>query len=85
MLSMSPDLIEGMVEIAYQRKWPETAVNCIKLAQCIVQGLWPTNMEQISILPFKQLPFLNDEDIKQIIKGNFDKINTRMTITVGMI
>ena len=53
MLIKGPELIEGMIEISYQRKWVETTIQCIKLSQCLIQGLWYNNS------PFDQLPHLN--------------------------
>jgi hypothetical protein len=38
MLSMAPDLIEGIIEISYQRRWLETTFAAIKFSQCIIQG-----------------------------------------------
>jgi translocation protein SEC63 len=60
MLVKSPELLDGLIEIAQHRKWFDTSVAAIKFSQCLVQGLWS------SADPFLQLPFLSEEDLKKI-------------------
>lgn len=60
MLARMPELLEGMTEISYQRKWMETAVAVIKLSQCMVQALWTTSNS------LEQLPHLTEAGIKAI-------------------
>lgn len=60
MLLKSPDLLEGLIEIAQYRKWFDTSIAAIKLSQCLTQAIWNTTES------FLQLPFLNEEDIKKI-------------------
>lgn len=62
MLVQAPDLTEGMIEIAYQRKWLETTFSAIKFAQCIVQGLWYSDH------PLMQLPHISQRDVNLISK-----------------
>lgn len=59
----TPELLEGLIEIAYQRKWVETAINAIKMSQCVVQALWVNNHS------LEQLPHLSEADIKAITKS----------------
>ena len=66
MLARSPELIEGMIEIASQRKWLETTFSAIKFSQCIIQGLWYTNH------PLMQIPHLTENEIKLISKNSSD-------------
>lgn len=60
MLSRAPELIEGMIEISYQRKWLETTFSAIKFSQCIIQGLWHSSH------PLLQLPHITEREIKAI-------------------
>jgi translocation protein SEC63 len=60
MLTISPEIIDGIIAIAYHRKWVETTIAAIRFSQCIVQGLW------YSSDPYEQLPHLNDTVIQQI-------------------
>jgi len=62
MLSQAPELIEGMIEISYQRKWLETTFSAIKFSQCVVQALWYTSD------PLLQIPHLTELEVKQIMK-----------------
>ena len=66
MLVRAPELIEGMIEIAYQRKWLETTFSAIKFSQCIIQGLWYSNH------PLMQIPHLTENEIKIISKNATD-------------
>jgi translocation protein SEC63 len=63
MLSQAPELIEGMIEISYQRKWLETTFSAIKFSQCIIQGLWYTDH------PLLQIPHVTENEIKIISKS----------------
>jgi translocation protein SEC63 len=60
MLVKSPELLDGLIEIAQHRKWFDASISAIQLSQCIIQALWP------SADPFLQLPFVTEEDIKRI-------------------
>lgn len=70
MLSRAPELIEGMIEISYQRKWLETTFAAIKFSQCIVQGLWHSSH------PLLQLPHVTDREIKAIADAAKDSNKT---------
>ena len=70
MLSRAPELIEGMIEISYQRKWLETTFSAIKFSQCIVQGLW------YSSHPLLQLPHITEREIKAITDAAKDSNKT---------
>lgn len=63
MLSRSFDLVEGLIEIAYQRKWLETCISTIRFSQCLVQALW-TNSHSL-----EQLPHFGEQEIKAVTKG----------------
>jgi translocation protein SEC63 len=66
MLSRAPELIEGMIEISYQRKWLETTFSAIKFSQCIIQGLWYTSH------PLLQIPHITENEVKLILKSLSD-------------
>ena len=66
MLGHAPELVEGMIEIAYQRKWLETTFSAINFAQCVVQGLWYTNH------PLLQVPHLSEGDVAGIVSSSSD-------------
>jgi len=65
MLSKSPDLVEGIIEISYHRRWLETTIAAINFSQCLVQGLWHTNS------PFEQLPHIHETEAKALLKAFF--------------
>lgn len=64
MLVKAPELIDGMIELAYQQRFLETTITLLKFSQNIVQGLW------VKSSPFAQLVQLNDEEIKTLA-GSF--------------
>lgn len=70
MLMRAPEYVDTMVEIARQRGWLETTLQCIRFAQCVKQGLF-RNAD-----PLKQLPHLTDEAIKDIAKDSEAAGNT---------
>ena len=63
MLAIVPQLCDGMVEIAYQRRWLQNTLACIHFNQCLVQGLWTTNN------PLQQLPHFTEEELKHVNRG----------------
>lgn len=64
MLARTPDLIDGLIEIAQQRKWLNVSLAAIELNQCIVQGLgYPAE-------PFAQIPFVDEKTIQAIKTSN---------------
>lgn len=62
MLSKAPELIEGLIEIAHQRKWLAATLAIIRFSQCVAQGQWFT---EHSLL---QLPHFTDEEIAKCVK-----------------
>lgn len=82
MLSLSFDLVEGLIEISYQRKWLETCIATIRFSQCLVQALW-TSSHSLEQLPHfgEQVPIsqngigdvillvCNKQEIKAVTKG----------------
>ena len=79
MLSQSFDLVEGLIEISYQRKWLETCIATIRFNQCLVQALWTSSHsleqlphfgEQVSILQCESLstPYSIQSTIYQSIR-----------------
>jgi hypothetical protein len=68
MLTKTPDLIDGLVEIGQLRKWFDVSIASIKLHQCVVQAL-SHNAD-----PFAQLPYLTEDDIKKL-KAHYTKTN----------
>lgn len=60
MLQKAPELLDGLIENAQQRKWFDTSIAAIRLSQCIVQGLWS------GADPLLQLPFLTEDIAKKI-------------------
>ncbi len=60
MLSRAPDLIEGLIELAQQRKWMEVSLAVIRVSQCIIQGVWKDSDS------FAQLPYFTEKEIKAI-------------------
>eukprot|EP01035_Chromulina_nebulosa_P034045 gene34045-45633_t len=63
MLSLSFDLVEGLIEISYQRKWLETCIATIRFSQCLVQALWTSSHS------LEQLPHFGEQEIKAVTKG----------------
>ena len=63
MLVLGPELIEGMIEIAYQRRWLQTTLACIRFSQCLVQGLWHSDHSLL------QLPHFTEAEVKHVARG----------------
>ena len=63
MLTIAPELIEGMIEIAQQQRWLETTLQTIKFSQCIKQALFRNSD------PLAQLPHVDNEARKEIAKA----------------
>lgn len=70
MLAKAPELIDGIIEIAYNRKWLETTFNTIRFSQCLVQGLW-ANQHFLC-----QLPHFADKETKEMAKALRTPIKT---------
>jgi len=64
MLNCSLDLIEGLIEMSYQRRWVQTTISSIKFSQCLIQALW------VNDSPFLQLPHFTETDANIVSKGN---------------
>ena len=64
MLSCTPDLIEGLIEMSYQRRWLQTTFSAIRFSQCLVQALWTNNS------PFLQLPHFTEKAASAVTKGS---------------
>lgn len=63
MLLKAPELIDGMIEIAYQRRWLQTTLATIRFQQCVVQALWTNDS------PLLQLPHIDEETARQLARG----------------
>eukprot|EP01041_Mallomonas_annulata_P005476 gene5476-11016_t len=63
MLSVCPELIEGMIEIAHQRRWLQTTLSCIRFSQCLIQGLWHSDHSLM------QLPHFTETELKHVTRG----------------
>jgi translocation protein SEC63 len=61
MLSRTPELVDGIIEIAHQRKWLDLSVATIKFAQCVVQGL---SLQNHSL---EQLPGITAAEVKTMV------------------
>lgn len=59
-LARTPELIDGLIEIAQQKKWIDVSLAVIRLSQCLVQAIW-TNTDS-----FAQLPFFTEKEIKTL-------------------
>lgn len=64
MLNCVPDLMEGLIEMSFQRRWLQTTLNAIRFSQCLIQALW-TNSS-----PFLQLPHITEKIASSIVKGS---------------
>ena len=60
MLTKAPELIDGMIEMAWQQRFLDTTLTLIRLHQYVVQGLW------VKSSPLQQLPQLTDEEVKTV-------------------
>jgi translocation protein SEC63 len=58
-LEIFPELVEGMIEIAFQRRWLQTTIATIKFSQCVIQGLWHDSSSLM------QIPYITENDVKQ--------------------
>ena len=75
MLSRMPELLEGLIEICYQRKWIETAIAGIKFSQHMVQALWTSSHS------LEQLPHIGEAQVKAITaKGSSSKVAQAKTL-----
>lgn len=72
-ISMSPEFIDSMVEIAYQRGWLETTLQCIRFAQHIKQGMFKGQDA------LQQIPHLSDEGRLEIAKEVENKADVLKT------
>lgn len=64
MLNCTPDLIEGLIEICYLRRWLQSTLHAIRFSQCLVQAIW-TNSS-----PFLQLPHFTEKEAASVTKGS---------------
>lgn len=72
-----PSLIEGLVEIAQQRRWNSVAVAIIHFQQNLIQALHWNGHPLIT--PFLQLPHLTEADVKSLLAKPEDPNATRIT------
>lgn len=63
-LTIAPELIDGMIEIAYQRRWLQTTLSCIRFSQHLVQALWHSDHS------LQQLPHFTDAEVKHVSRGS---------------
>lgn len=63
-LKIAPELIEGMIEIAHQKRFLLTTLSAIEFSQCVIQGLWHTDHSLL------QLPHFTEQEVKHITRGN---------------
>jgi preprotein translocase subunit Sec63 len=56
-LSIAPELIEGMIEICSQKRFLQTTISAIKFSQCVVQGLWEKDHSLL------QLPHFTENEV----------------------
>lgn len=54
MLVKAPELIHGLIMLAFEKKYLETTTQGIKFSQCIIQGLWYKSN------PLHQLPHIHE-------------------------
>ena len=69
-LEIFPELVEGMIEIAFQRRWLQTTIATIKFSQCVIQGLWH---DSSSLL---QIPHITDAEVKHMTRGGKNAVKT---------
>lgn len=69
-LEIFPELVEGMIEIAFQRRWLQTTIATIKFSQCVVQGLWH---DSSSLL---QIPYITENEVKQHMTRGKNSVKT---------
>lgn len=63
MLSISPELIEGMAEISQQRRWLQTTLSILRFSQCLVQALWVNDHS------LQTLPYFTENEVKHVSRG----------------
>jgi translocation protein SEC63 len=63
MLTISPELIEGMAEISQQRRWLQTTLSILRFSQCLVQALWVNDHS------LQTLPFFTENEVKHVTRG----------------
>jgi translocation protein SEC63 len=69
-LEIFPELVEGMIEISFQRRWLQTTIATIKFSQCVIQGLW---YDSSSLL---QIPYITSEEVKHMTRGGKDAVKS---------
>lgn len=69
-LEIFPELVEGMIEISFQRRWLQTTIATIKFSQCVIQGLWH---DKSSLL---QIPHVTEKEVKHMTKGGKNAVKT---------
>jgi len=69
-LDIFPELVEGMIEIAFQRRWLQTTIATIKFSQCVIQGLWH---DSSSLL---QIPYITENEVKQHMTRGKNAVKT---------
>ena len=69
-LEIFPELVEGMIEIAFQRRWLQTTIATIKFSQCVIQGLWH---DSSSLL---QIPYITEAEVKHMTRGGKKSVKT---------
>eukprot|EP00602_Paraphysomonas_sp_CaronLab_P011137 CAMPEP_0185040402 /NCGR_PEP_ID=MMETSP1103-20130426/38433_1 /TAXON_ID=36769 /ORGANISM="Paraphysomonas bandaiensis, Strain Caron Lab Isolate" /LENGTH=583 /DNA_ID=CAMNT_0027579695 /DNA_START=292 /DNA_END=2043 /DNA_ORIENTATION=+ len=57
-LQVSPELVEGMIAIAHQKRYLQTTIATIKFSQCLIQRLWHTDSSLL------QLPHFTEAEVK---------------------
>ena len=70
MLCKAPELISGMIDMAWEQRFTDTTRTLIKFQQFVVQGLWGKASPLQQLCPLK--PF-SDDEIKTI-EGSFANI-----------
>lgn len=64
MLVRCGSLVEGVIEIAHQRRFLDTSIAAVKFSQHLVQALW------VGSNSLEQLPYMTSEQVKVICKAN---------------
>lgn len=68
MLSLTPELLDAMVESCAKRhRWSNTST-AVEFSQCVHQGLWPP-ATKIAKTPFLQLPNVSSTEVGHIFSG----------------
>jgi len=84
MLVRAPELIEAMIQLCHEQRWFEATMQTLRFSQCIVQASWYSG---INSHPLKQLPHLNEEDLRVIAKAlkALDEKNTSETCLAAFL